>query len=49
MILNISWMTIIFNYYSEKLFEKVDRVVAEKGITDADYEALRNDHWRTKK
>jgi hypothetical protein len=39
---------LLFNHYSDKLFEEVNRVVAEKGITEADYERLKNDHHRTK-
>jgi len=30
------------------LFDEVDKVVAEKGITEADYDKLRNEHQRTK-
>ena len=40
---------LLTQHYANKLFDEVDRVVAEKGITEADYENLRNEHQRTKK
>ncbi|PWK26223.1 hypothetical protein LV89_02704 [Arcicella aurantiaca] len=39
---------LLSQHYANKLFDEVDRVVAEKGITEADYENLRNEHQRTK-
>jgi hypothetical protein len=39
---------LLSQHYANKLFDEVDRVVAEKGITEADYEKLRNEHQRTK-
>jgi hypothetical protein len=39
---------LLSQYYANKLFDEVDRVVAEKGITEEDYEQLRNEHQRTK-
>ena len=39
---------LLSQHYANKLFDEVDRVVAEKGITEADYEQLRNEHQRTK-
>jgi hypothetical protein len=39
---------LLTQHYANKLFDEVDRVVAEKGITEADYDNLRNEHQRTK-
>ena len=39
---------LLSKHYANKLFDEVDKVVAEKGITKADYEKLRNEHQRTK-
>jgi hypothetical protein len=38
---------LLSQHYANKLFDEVDRVVTEKGITEADYEKLRNEHQRT--
>lgn len=38
---------LLSQHYANKLFDEVDRVVAEKGITEADYEKLRHEHQRT--
>lgn len=40
---------LLSQHYANKLFDEVDRVVTEKGITEADYEKLRNEHQRTEK
>jgi hypothetical protein len=40
---------LLSKHYAQRLFDEVDRVVAEKGITESDYEKLRNEHHRTKK
>ena len=40
---------VIVKHLSKQLFEEVDRVVAEKGITEADYKKLEKEHFRTKK
>ena len=39
----------IVNFLSDELDEEVERVVAEKGITDSDFEKLRKQHQRTLK
>jgi hypothetical protein len=39
---------LLSQHYANKLFDEVDRVVAEKGITEDDYDKLRNEHQRTK-
>lgn len=39
---------LLSQHYANKLFDEVDRVVAEKGISESDYEKLRNEHQRTK-
>ena len=39
---------LLSKHYANKLFDEVDRVVAGKGITETDYEKLRNEHQRTK-
>ena len=38
---------LIVNYLSNELDKEIEKVVAEKGITDADYEALKHQHQRT--
>ncbi|UFH54779.1 hypothetical protein [Spirosoma sp. KNUC1025] len=38
---------LLTRHYTEKLLEEVDKVVADKKITDDDYEQLRNQHQRT--
>ena len=40
---------VIVNFLSDELDEEVERVVAEKGITDDDFEKLRKQHQRTPK
>ena len=37
----------IVNFLSDELDEEVERVVAEKGITDNDFEKFRKQHQRT--
>lgn len=39
----------IVNLLSDELDVEVERVVKEKGITDEDFETLRNQHQRTPK
>jgi hypothetical protein len=39
---------LLSQHYANKLFDEVDRAVAEKGITEGDYDKLRNEHQRTK-
>ena len=39
----------IVNFLSDELDEEVEKVVAEKGITDSDFEKLRKQHQRTPK
>jgi F0F1-type ATP synthase epsilon subunit len=39
----------IVNLLSDELDIEVERAVKEKGITEKDFEALRNDHQRTPK
>ena len=39
----------IVNFLSDELDEEVERVVAEKGITDSDFQKLRKQHQRTSK
>ncbi len=39
----------IINLLSDELDTEVERVVLEKGITEKDFEALRNQHQRTPK
>lgn len=36
----------LFNFYSDKLFDEVDKVVEQKNITEQDYEKLRNQNQR---
>ncbi len=36
----------LFNFYSDKLFNEVDKVVEQKNITEQDYEKLRNQNQR---
>lgn len=36
----------LFNFYSDKLFNEVDKVVKQKNITEQDYEKLRNQNQR---
>jgi len=38
---------LLTDFYSEKLLAEVDKVVAEKGITEADYEKLRQTSQRS--
>jgi hypothetical protein len=38
----------LFNFYSEKALNEVDKIVATKPITEIDYQNLRNQHQRTK-
>jgi hypothetical protein len=38
----------LFNFYSEKALNEVDKVVAKKNISNADYDKLRNQQQRTK-
>jgi hypothetical protein len=40
---------LLTKHYAQRLFDEVDKVVTEKGITDTDYDKLRNEHHRTKK
>ena len=37
----------IVNYLSNELEKEIEKVVAERGITDTDYEALKHQHQRT--
>lgn len=39
----------IVNFLSDELDEEVEKVVAEKGITDNDFDKLRKQHQRTPK
>lgn len=39
---------VLVNHLSQRLFDEVDKVVAEKGITDADYKQLEHNDLRTK-
>ena len=39
---------VLANHLSQRLFNEVDSVVGEKGITDADYKKLESAHFRTK-
>jgi hypothetical protein len=39
----------IVNLLSDELDTEVERVVSERGITEKDFEALRNQHQRTPK
>ena len=39
---------VLANHLSQRLFDEVDKVVAEKGITDADYKQLEYTDLRTK-
>ncbi|MCU0324820.1 MAG: hypothetical protein MUF45_06145 [Spirosomaceae bacterium] len=38
---------LLFNFYSNKVFDEVDKIVEQKGITEADYEKLRSQDQRT--
>lgn len=38
---------LLTDFYSEKLLAEVDKVVAEKGITEADYDKLRQTSQRS--
>lgn len=38
---------LLAKHYSDKLFAEVDKVIAEKQISEADYEGIRNEHQRT--
>lgn len=38
---------LLTDFYSEKLLDEVDKVVAEKGITESDYEKLRQTSQRS--
>ncbi|MFN3848613.1 MAG: hypothetical protein ACK4NY_04260 [Spirosomataceae bacterium] len=38
---------LLFNFYSNKAFDEVDKIIEQKGITEADYEKLRNQDQRT--
>lgn len=40
---------VIVNYLSAELDAEVEKVVAEKGITEKDFDALRKQHQRTPK
>jgi hypothetical protein len=40
---------LLTKHYAQRLFDEVDKIVIEKGITDTDYDELRNEHHRTKK
>ncbi len=44
---SIELRDVLFNYYSEKTLNEVDRVVESKNITQKDYQNLRNRHQRT--
>ena len=39
---------LLLQYYTQNLHDEVEKAIAEKGITDADYEALENKLYRNK-
>jgi hypothetical protein len=39
---------VLVKHLSQQLLDEVDRVVKEKGITDADFKKLETEHFRTK-
>ena len=39
---------VLVKHLSQQLLDEVDRVVKEKGITDADFKKLETQHQRTK-
>ncbi len=39
---------VLVNHLSQQLLDEVDRVVEEKGITQADFKKLESEHFRTK-
>ena len=39
---------LLVKHYAEKLFDEVDNAVAEKNITETDYERIRTDSYRSK-
>ncbi len=40
---------VLVKHLSQQLLDEVDRVVVEKGITEADFKKLETEHFRTKK
>ena len=39
---------LLMDYYDKMLQEEVEKAIVEKGITDADYEALKNKSYRNR-
>ena len=39
---------LLLQYYTQNLHDEVEKAIAEKGITDADYEALENKSYRNR-
>lgn len=39
---------LLLQYYTQNLHDEVEKAVAEKGITDEDYEALKNKSYRNR-
>lgn len=39
---------LLLQYYTQNLHDEVEKAIAEKGIIDADYEALENKLYRNK-
>lgn len=39
---------LLMNYYDKILQEEVENVIAEKGLTDADFEAIKNKSYRNR-
>ena len=39
---------LLMDYYDKMIQEEVEKAIVEKGITDADYEALKNKSYRNR-
>ncbi len=39
---------LLLQYYTQNLHDEVEKAVVEKGITDEDYEALKNKSYRNR-
>jgi hypothetical protein len=39
---------LLMNYYDKMLQEEVEKAIAEKGLTDADFEAMKNKSYRNR-
>ena len=40
--------TLLMDYYDKMIQEEVEKAIAEKGITEADFEAIKNKSYRNR-